>query len=337
MTKVPPDAAELQPNDNKIKPESFNQTNFEKHIISITTDDNIRSTEEYNDAFLGVDILGPYKKQSEEYELSNENSNLEFIADSITFNNLYHSTTLKSNDLVSSSTPHSTTVAGTSKIPSKNLTNNTIPLKLITILNNTKKESPTRVEIPQRKNNKIIDPTDEPLIEDKNMPTATTEMTSTDSEKKENSTILRDVFLSTINHPATANVDTPEKPPLFLSRPINKFNFPSLNSLESKHTFQTNPIRSELDFIIPEMANIANTESYVVNPVDVDKLKQHQSNGETEIFTPPHKEPSGLLKLAGCNIYGRMYRVGRIIAELSSSCLECRCTEVGVSCTPLNC
>lgn len=59
--------------------------------------------------------------------------------------------------------------------------------------------------------------------------------------------------------------------------------------------------------------------------------------GETKIFTPPHKDPAGLLKLAGCNIYGRMYRVGRIIAELSSSCLECRCTEVGVTCTPLNC
>ncbi|KAF5291205.1 hypothetical protein FQA39_LY14447 [Lamprigera yunnana] len=45
----------------------------------------------------------------------------------------------------------------------------------------------------------------------------------------------------------------------------------------------------------------------------------------------------GLLKLAGCNIYGRMYRVGRIISELSGPCMECRCTEVGVQCTPLKC
>lgn len=45
----------------------------------------------------------------------------------------------------------------------------------------------------------------------------------------------------------------------------------------------------------------------------------------------------GLLKLAGCNIYGRMYRVGRIISELSGPCLECKCTEVGVQCTPLKC
>lgn len=46
---------------------------------------------------------------------------------------------------------------------------------------------------------------------------------------------------------------------------------------------------------------------------------------------------SGILKLAGCNIYGRMYRVGRIISELSGPCLECMCTEVGVQCRPLDC
>lgn len=45
----------------------------------------------------------------------------------------------------------------------------------------------------------------------------------------------------------------------------------------------------------------------------------------------------GLLKLAGCNIYGRMYRVGRIISELSGPCLECKCTEVGVQCSELKC
>lgn len=45
----------------------------------------------------------------------------------------------------------------------------------------------------------------------------------------------------------------------------------------------------------------------------------------------------GLLKLAGCNIYGRMYRVGRIISELSGPCMECKCTEVGVQCTELRC
>lgn len=45
----------------------------------------------------------------------------------------------------------------------------------------------------------------------------------------------------------------------------------------------------------------------------------------------------GILKLAGCNIYGRMYRVGKIISELSGPCMECKCTEIGVQCKDMNC
>ncbi|XP_055301496.1 uncharacterized protein LOC129568021 isoform X2 [Sitodiplosis mosellana] len=387
----------VQPNESeeKTKTEESNQTtsNLDKYIISITTekDFKIPSLEEYNDAFLGVDILGPYKKQSEEYEVASDNdqntANAQLVDHNISFNSLYgvlfsdeehvHTpstalTASKSSNTTSTTTTKSTTSTSTPKPPSKNLTDNAIPLKLITIINNTKKENPTKVEIPQRKNNKIIDPTDEPLVE--NLPT--TELpssTTSEPESSENLAILRDVFFSSLNRAPIVSSDISEdllhKSPIFLSRPINKFGistagFSNLNSLESKHNFQTNPIRSELDLIIPELnknkhnhdfshtnnfssenyqvlpaddTNISNTESYVVNPVDVDKLKEHHSNGETKIYTPPHKDPAGLLKLAGCNIYGRMYRVGRIIAELSSSCLECRCTEVGVSCTPLNC
>jgi hypothetical protein len=46
---------------------------------------------------------------------------------------------------------------------------------------------------------------------------------------------------------------------------------------------------------------------------------------------------SGLLKLSGCNIFGRMYRLGKIIAELSNPCLQCMCADVGVHCIPLKC
>lgn len=46
---------------------------------------------------------------------------------------------------------------------------------------------------------------------------------------------------------------------------------------------------------------------------------------------------ASLLKISGCNIYGRMYRVGKIIAELSNPCLECMCTEIGVHCNQLKC
>ncbi|XP_021703762.1 mucin-17 isoform X2 [Aedes aegypti] len=86
---------------------------------------------------------------------------------------------------------------------------------------------------------------------------------------------------------------------------------------------------------------IPNSETYVVNPVDINKLKQHHSEGTAEITMKSKvyslKDTVGILKLAGCNIYGRMYRVGRIISELSGPCLECKCTDVGVHCTPLNC
>ncbi|XP_047504770.1 uncharacterized protein LOC125049485 isoform X1 [Pieris napi] len=62
--------------------------------------------------------------------------------------------------------------------------------------------------------------------------------------------------------------------------------------------------------------------------------------GQTTETRPPNIVPGlipGLPKLAGCNIYGRMYRVGRIIAELSTPCQECKCTELGVQCRQLTC
>lgn len=372
--------------------DDLNQTiiSSEANIISITTDSNFKSTEENTNSFLGIDILGPYHKGANDYELSSENfSNATAFGpneNAISFEQLYGAilygdnrnvttttipttTSVRSTEETSTITSTSIMPVTTSKAPSKDLTNNSIPLKLITILNNSKKENPTKVEIPQRKNNKIIDPTDEPLSEDTNMPTSTTEMPSSvkmNVPSNENLTSLRDAFLSSLNRPSNAGHGDISGDPGFLTRPINKLspsfinsaNFPALNSLESKHNFQKNPIRSELDLIVPELnknkqtndfshtnnfssenyqilpddTNIANTESYVINPVDIDKL-----NGETKIFTPPNKYPAGLLKLAGCNIYGRMYRVGKIISELSSPCLECRCTEVGVTCTPLNC
>lgn len=45
----------------------------------------------------------------------------------------------------------------------------------------------------------------------------------------------------------------------------------------------------------------------------------------------------GGLRIDSCNIYGQMYRVGRIIDELSGPCIECKCTEIGVNCTNLKC
>lgn len=69
---------------------------------------------------------------------------------------------------------------------------------------------------------------------------------------------------------------------------------------------------------------------------DEPKEVNYSSNEVTKTSTISGGVP-GLLKLAGCNIYGRMYRVGRIITELSTPCQECWCTELGVQCKALKC
>ncbi|XP_063821420.1 mucin-2 [Ostrinia nubilalis] len=72
--------------------------------------------------------------------------------------------------------------------------------------------------------------------------------------------------------------------------------------------------------------------------------KVEESSSHTPVMHKGPRPPSssalplpGILKLAGCNIYGRMYRVGRIITELSTPCQECWCTELGVQCNSLSC
>lgn len=108
------------------------------------------------------------------------------------------------------------------------------------------------------------------------------------------------------------------------------------NSIEKDSTTNQSP------------APVQTTQKYAVKSTTRKHYatKQVTSTLRTTSVKPSHFPPlsvpdpgavSGLLKLAGCNIYGRMYRVGRIISELSGPCLECMCTEVGVQCRPLKC
>lgn len=58
------------------------------------------------------------------------------------------------------------------------------------------------------------------------------------------------------------------------------------------------------------------------------------------LIGPPshrHATTTAGLRIDSCNIYGQMYRVGRIIDELSGPCVECKCTEIGVNCVNLKC
>lgn len=197
--------------------------------------------------------------------------------------------------------------------------------------------------------------------------TTTTRKPSTETTTK-STTTAKTTTMKVPEKPTTSEKTTTYTPSLsdlpFLNPAFHLKTNPE-KITEKIETISFNPIRSDLNFLLPELKNdidrfsgnhlnrdaesyqilpddssISNTESYVVNPVDIDKLKQHHSEGTAEIFTKPtniNKDTVGILKLAGCNIYGRMYRVGRIISELSGPCLECKCTEVGVHCTPLNC
>ncbi|KAF4523562.1 hypothetical protein B566_EDAN012010, partial [Ephemera danica] len=61
----------------------------------------------------------------------------------------------------------------------------------------------------------------------------------------------------------------------------------------------------------------------------------HRHHSSPSPSLPPSL--ASMLKVSGCNIYGRMYRVGRIISELSGPCRECMCTEMGVQCQSLGC
>ncbi|XP_011862338.1 PREDICTED: uncharacterized protein LOC105558969 [Vollenhovia emeryi] len=81
-------------------------------------------------------------------------------------------------------------------------------------------------------------------------------------------------------------------------------------------------------------------ETLVALSTSTERLTEETETVETSSKVLDNEIPmsvGSLLKLAGCNIYGRMYRVGRIITELSSPCEECRCTEIGVRCEQLEC
>uniref|UniRef100_A0A182V6Y2 VWFC domain-containing protein n=1 Tax=Anopheles merus TaxID=30066 RepID=A0A182V6Y2_ANOME len=135
-------------------------------------------------------------------------------------------------------------------------------------------------------------------------------------------------------------LDLPFLNPGFHTKPINQpESDPETQNELDRYGYGGTPEHHTDQYqVIAEGTPSANAQSYVVNPVDINKLKQHHSEGTAEITMKSKvKDTVGILKLAGCNIYGRMYRVGRIISELSGPCLECKCTEVGVHCTPLDC
>lgn len=356
------------------------EIDYEKEIISITTDSNYNSTSEYAEApridIKNVKTSNGSINNSNNVDLTNFKTTsttsakptkavapVQTTSASDIFGSIFGF--LFKDDDISAETESSENLNDVTIPPFRNITST---ISLLDILNISSSQQSADVEkplAPQRINNKIYEnPTTEPM-------TTTTTTTTANGLPLKNLNILRDVLLDTLNNNNGAGIRdllterTIPKNPVIKSS-IHQFlspTFPQIlpEDLEPKHAF--NPIRSDLDLVLPEQlhkdvltkgvfnanqnyqilpeySSVSKGQSYLSNQVDSHRLKEHHSEGPTEIFTKPTssmKDSVGLLKLAGCNIYGRMYRVGRIISELSSPCLECKCTEYGVHCTPLSC
>ncbi|XP_012552864.1 uncharacterized protein LOC101735404 isoform X1 [Bombyx mori] len=89
--------------------------------------------------------------------------------------------------------------------------------------------------------------------------------------------------------------------------------------------------RSELKTNRPEI-----TRSPAVT--EKDKLSVQYTSVTHEGPRPPNLGlGGGILKISGCNIYGKMYGVGHFVPELTTKCQECWCADYGVQCKSKGC
>lgn len=124
---------------------------------------------------------------------------------------------------------------------------------------------------------------------------------------------------------------------------------PGITTERPHSTTQENSISLLFDKIFelfPAENNTGQIETAGTHTLTSETVNANKTTAATSVSEKPDQLENrvdnngpglGLLKLAGCNIYGRMYRVGRIISELSGPCMECKCTEIGVQCRELRC
>ncbi|XP_026464301.1 uncharacterized protein LOC113366863 [Ctenocephalides felis] len=114
---------------------------------------------------------------------------------------------------------------------------------------------------------------------------------------------------------------------------ITKFH----NLVLDNHTTQRSKLATKINTSKDVVKNIINNAPVI----DINTTKK-------PLTTNPPKRPMDLqdsssdnanviFKLAGCNIYGKMYSVGQVIVELSNPCTECICDNIGVQCKDLFC
>ena len=139
-------------------------------------------------------------------------------------------------------------------------------------------------------------------------------------------------FTSFINDLLQVNALDETKAPLQLTTTTSTMR----STTTRKSTSTIAPVKSIInddDFIKKHLKATSTSTS-----ISSSSQKQQQPQ-QMEIFSKPtNPTMNGLLKLAGCNIYGSMYEVGQVIAELSSPCLECKCLpDIGVGCMQMKC
>lgn len=126
---------------------------------------------------------------------------------------------------------------------------------------------------------------------------------------------------------------------------VIKLLFPGGNSSSSVKPIETTRRTPEISFGSGETREESPEETLVASSSTSSTARTELPVARTETVETSSKvldneistSVSSTLTVAGCNIYGRMYRVDRIITELSSACLECRCTKIGVQCKQLEC
>lgn len=144
-------------------------------------------------------------------------------------------------------------------------------------------------------------------------------------------------FTSFINDLLQVNALDETKVPLELSTTRSII---STTTLKSTSTIA--PVKSIInddDFIKKHLKATSTTTTISKSSQKQQQPPPQHKKQQMEIFSKPtNPTMNGLLKLAGCNIYGSMYEVGQVIAELSSPCLECKCLpDIGVGCMQMKC
>lgn len=109
-----------------------------------------------------------------------------------------------------------------------------------------------------------------------------------------------------------------------------------LEETTTKRIYTTTSTTSAPASTSKPIKQMINDDDFIIKHLKAPVVPVKSPIGLTEIFSKPTAPTmNGLLKLAGCNIYGQMYEVGHIIVELSNDCLECKCLpDIGVGCSP---